>query len=126
VVAAKVIAVVDDEEDVRVSTRDLLRSCGARVLEFEAAEAFLAAPEAVDVDGLVTDFWMPGMDGAALLDELSRRGAAFPVVVISARDSGSTEAMVMGKGAVAFLRKPVDPDELVLVLERLGCLGGPG
>lgn len=120
--AAKVIAVVDDEEEVRVSTRDLLRSCGARVLAFDAAEAFLAAPEAANVDGLVTDYWMPGMNGAALLDELRRRGATFPVVVISARDSGSTQALVMGKGATVFLRKPVDPDELVLVLERLGCL----
>jgi FixJ family two-component response regulator len=121
-VSAKVIAVVDDEEEVRVSTRDLLRSCGAQVLAFDTAEAFLAAPEAADVDGLVTDYWMPGMNGAALLEELRRRGAIFPVVVISARDSGSTEALVMGKGAAAFLRKPVDPDELVIVLERLGCL----
>jgi FixJ family two-component response regulator len=122
---AKVIAVVDDEEEVRVSTRDLLRSCGAQVLVFDAAETFLAAPEAADIDGLVTDFRMPGMNAAALLDVLCQRGITFPVVVISALDSGSTQALVMDKGAAAFLRKPVDPDDLVMVLERLHCLGGP-
>ena len=122
---AKVIAVVDDEEEVRVSTRDLLRSCGAQVLVFDAAETFLAAPEAADIDGLVTDFRMPGMNAAALLDVLRQRGITFPVVVISAFDSGSTQAQVMDKGAAAFLRKPVDPDDLVMVLERLHCLAGP-
>ena len=71
----------------------------------------------------MTDFLMPGMDSAALLDELHRRGATFPVVVISVRESGSTEALVMGKGATAFLREPVDPDELVMVLMHLCCLG---
>ena len=122
---AKVIAVVDDEEEVRVSTRDLLRSCGAQVLVFDAAETFLAAPEAADIDGLVTDFRMPGMNAAALLDVLRQRGITFPVVVISAFDSGSTQAQVMDKGAAAFLRKPADPDDLVMILERLHCLGGP-
>jgi FixJ family two-component response regulator len=126
VVATKVIAVVDDEEEVRVSTRDLLRTYGARVLVFDAAEKFLAAAEAADIDGLVTDFRMPGMNGAALLDVLRQRGATFPVVVISARDSGSTQALVISKGAAAFLRKPVDPDELVMVLERLHCLAAQG
>ena len=121
----KVIAVVDDEADVRVSTRDLLRSYGAQVLAFDAAESFLASPEAARIDCLVTDFRMPGMNGAALLDALRQRGATFPVVVISALDSGATQAFVMSKGAAAFLRKPVDPDELVATLEHLNCLGGP-
>ena len=123
-VAAKVIAVVDDEEDVRVSTQDLLRSCGARVLVFDRAEAFLAAPEAAQLDGLVTDFRLPEMNGAALLDELRRRRVSYPVVFISALNSGLTETMVRDTGAAAYLGKPVDPDELIMVLERLHCLDG--
>ena len=122
VVTAKLIAVVDDEEDVRVSTQHLLRSCGARVLLFDCAEAFLAAPEGAYLDGLVTDFRMPGMNGADLLDQLRRRGFSYPVVFISALNSGLTEAMAMERGAAAYLRKPVDPDELIIVLERLHCL----
>jgi FixJ family two-component response regulator len=115
----RVIAVVDDEEEVRLSTRDLLRTYGVQVATFESAEAFLAAADLATVDILITDFKMPGMNAAGLLDALRERNASFPVVVMSALETEPTRALVMEKGASAFLPKPVDPDELTQVLEGL-------
>ncbi len=113
------IAIVDDEEEVRLSTRTLLRSYGIQALAFESAKSFLEGPDLSTVDCLITDVQMPGMDGAALLDALGERGARFPVIVISALDSEQTRAIVLAKGADAFLPKPVDPDDLMGWLERL-------
>lgn len=113
---------VDDDDEVRLSTQDHLRSYGARVVAFDSAEAFLRAPEAASVDALITDYWMPGRTGAELIEGLRLRGATMPAIVISACDSGSTEARVLARGAVRFLRKPVDPDELVGVLKQFDCL----
>ena len=115
----RVIAVVDDEEEVRLSTRDLLRSYGVRVPIFESAEHFLAGADLAEINVLITDFKMPGMNAGGLLEALHERGATFPVVVMSAFDPESTRAAVMEKGAAAFLPKPVDPDELTRVLENL-------
>ncbi len=115
----RVIAIVDDEEEVRLSTRNLLRSYGIEAMAFDSAESFLADPDLSKIGCLITDVHMPGMDGAALLDALGERGAAFPVIVMSALDSEPTRALVMGKGAGAFLPKPVDPDDLMKVLESL-------
>ena len=114
-----VIAVVDDEEEVRLSTRDLLRSYGVQVPVFESAEHFLAGADLAEINILITDYKMPGMNAAGLLDALHARGATFPVVVMSALDPESTRAAVMEKGAAAFLPKPVDPDELARVIENL-------
>ena len=115
----RVIAVVDDEEEVRLSTRDLLRSYGVQVSVFESAEHFLADADLAEINVLITDYKMPGMNAAGLLDVLHARGATFPVVVMSALDPELTRAAVMEKGAAAFLPKPVDPDELTRVLENL-------
>ena len=114
------IAVVDDDEGVRLSTRDLLRSFGARVAAFESAEHFLAAAaDLAKIDLLITDFKMPGTNATGLIEALRARGATFPVVVMSGVDSDSTRTAVMEKGAAAFLPKPVDPDELARLLEAL-------
>lgn len=115
-----VIAVVDDEEEVRLSTQDLLRSYGVQAPVFESAEHFLAGADLAEINVLITDFKMPGMNADGLLQALHARGATFPVVVMSALDPVSTRAAVMENGAAAFLPKPVDPDELTRVLESLG------
>jgi len=111
-----VIAIVDDEEEVRLSTRNLLRSYGVQALVFESAEAFLAGADLACIEGLVTDFRLPGMSGADLIEAVRARGASFPVVLISAHEVGPR---ILARRDVAFLHKPVDPDDL---MRRLGLL----
>jgi FixJ family two-component response regulator len=86
----KIIALVDDDESVRESLPDLLRSFGFRVQAFASANAFLRDAE-IDLLGcLVLDVAMPGMTGPQLQQELIRQKRAVPIVFITAHsDDGA-------------------------------------
>ena len=108
-----VICIVDDDVDVRASLENYLRSAGLQVRSFDSAEAFLASPERLGTDCLITDLHMPGIDGLALQEELNRLGRAFPVIVMTAFPTRGARDRSAALGAAAFLVKPVDPDMLL-------------
>jgi FixJ family two-component response regulator len=107
------IAVVDDESSVRRALDRLLRSAGFRVATFDSAEQFLALchPEAVSC--LVLDLQLDGMTGAELQLHLARTGAWVPTVIITAHDDPVARANAERHGAVAFLRKPFEDEDLI-------------
>ncbi len=110
------ICIVDDDDDVRSSLRNFLRSAGIEVRAFGSAEEFLASGERAGIDCLITDLHMEGMDGLALQKELNGRHRSFPVIVMTAFPTKETEEQSIRLGAAAYLVKPVDPD---LLLERV-------
>lgn len=110
------ICIVDDDDDVRSSLENYLRSAGVAVRTFGSAESFLASPDRLLADCLITDLHMPGMDGLALQQELNRIGRSFPVVVMTAFPTSLARAQSVSLGAAAFLAKPIDPD---LLLDRV-------
>lgn len=116
-----IVSIVDDDEGVRSSLENYLRSAGVEVRTFASAEAFLGSPERLGTACLITDLHMPGMDGLALQAELNRLGRAFPVIVMTAFPTDAARAESAGLGAAAFLAKPVDPDGL---LDRIGEILG--
>jgi FixJ family two-component response regulator len=103
------LAVVDDDDDVRVSLSRLLTAIGHDVRLFASAEDFEA--EAVSVDCLIVDIRLPGLSGLELRERMRNRRARVPVVFITgdgdrlARDIGSTVD-------TPLLTKPFDADEL--------------
>jgi two-component system, LuxR family, response regulator FixJ len=115
----KTIAIVDDEEEVRLSLGSLLRAHGHEIQAFESAGAFLKSTDLFACDCLVTDVHMPGTDGIQLLEILRARGGDLPVIVISALDPERTRARAIAAGADAYLSKPVDPNALWDGLQRL-------
>lgn len=110
------ICIVDDDDGVRSSLENYLRSAGVRVCTFGSAEGFLASTERTVTDCLITDLHMPGMDGLALQEELNRLGRTFPVIVMTAFPTVAAEERAVRLGAAAFLCKPIDPD---LLLDRV-------
>lgn len=112
------ISIVDDDREVRSSLTSLLRSAGYSVKSFEAAESFLAGGVG-DNACLLTDLNMPGMSGLDLQEELQRRGAAIPVILMTAFPTEEAKTRALRRGAAAFLTKPLDPD---LLLEKLHAL----
>lgn len=110
-----VISIVDDDGEVRGSLTSLLRSAGFRVRSFADATEFLAEGYS-DTSCIVTDVHMPEMSGLELQAELRRRGTDIPVIVMSAFPSEDARAQAIDRGAVIFLAKPLDPDQL---LQRL-------
>lgn len=109
----KIVSVVDDDESVRESLPDLLRSHGFDARPFESAEAFLASDDLRTSACLVLDVSMPGMSGPDLQAELVERGIGLGIVFITAHADATVEALVRRHGAVAFLLKPFTEDAVV-------------
>lgn len=119
------MAIIDDDEEVRLSMGGLLRSYGYESRAFDSAEAFLRSFDETAYACLITDVDMRGMDGIALLELLRSRRSVLPVIVISALDPARTRALAASTGANAFLAKPVDPDELLDWVRRLSAAEPP-
>lgn len=100
------VSVVDDDESVRESLPELLRSFGLEVQPFSSAEAFLASGNLDRTGCLILDVAMPGMSGVELQQELVRRGQAIPIVFITAHSVDRVSSRVLQRGAVACLVKP--------------------
>lgn len=110
------VFVIDDHGGIRKSLRYLMESAGLDVEVFECAEDFLHAYEPARPGCLVTDVYMPGMTGVELLEKLAGKGDFRPAILISGQGDIPTAVRAMKVGAVDFLEKPFEDDEL---LERV-------
>ncbi|OAN66537.1 response regulator [Sphingomonas sp. TDK1] len=112
------VAVVDDDEDVRLSLEMLVDSAGHAAVLFESADALLARDDLSGFDCFISDVQMPGTDGIQLARRLRAAGWA-PVILITAFASEDVERRALEAGASRFLAKPFDPDALYDELHSL-------
>lgn len=113
------IAVIDDDESVRQSLRELLRSADYLALTYESAEEFLDGLNGQHIDCMIVDVNLPGMSGVALVQTLAARGNTTPVVLITARDDPATLDLMRRLGGVPHLRKPFSDDALFSAISRM-------
>jgi DNA-binding NtrC family response regulator len=116
--ARPVVCVVDDDSLVRESVDGLLRAEGFHVDTFESAESFLGRPRPQPPACLIVDLALPGMSGLDLHRELTRTGMDFPVILLTAYGNVPTSVQAMRAGAVDFLTKPYDADDLLATVRR--------
>ncbi|WP_202302946.1 response regulator [Dryocola clanedunensis] len=109
------IAIVDDEPSVRSGLSNLLRSDGYSTVCFASAEALLADPGALtDAALLVIDIKLKGMSGFELFNHIKNHAAsAAPVIFISGHGDEQMQRYALDRGAAAFLRKPIDIEQLL-------------
>src|SRR2546425_9318781 len=107
------IAVVDDDESLRRSLKNFLRSVGFRVETFASAEEFLRSAERAHSDCLVLDLRMNGMSGLDHLRHLRAADDGISVVILTAHGDDETRLRCLQAGAVAFLVKPFHRDALL-------------
>jgi two-component system, LuxR family, response regulator FixJ len=110
------VFVVDDHGGIRKSLRFLIESAGLHTEGYASAEEFLGNYQPNRVGCLVLDVQMPGMTGLQLLEELAEHGDYRPAVVITGHADVTTAVRAMKAGAVDFLPKPFDDEDL---LERV-------
>lgn len=109
-----VVSIVDDDNAMRAALTDLLDAAGYRPQAFSSGEDFMASPDALSSDVVITDIQMKEMDGLALMARLREVAPKpLPVIIITARQDESLEASAIAQGCHAFLRKPFEPDALV-------------
>ncbi|MBP0496396.1 response regulator transcription factor [Pararoseomonas indoligenes] len=114
------IAIVDDDDSVRVALTSLARSAGLRARGYASADAFLAE-DLSPFDCVVSDIQMPRLSGFDLLQAVRARRAELPVILITAFPDDRVQQRAMRDGARFFLEKPCDPDLLVTrIAEAVG------
>src|SRR5262245_36886400 len=113
-----IVFVVDDDDDVRVSIAELLRSAGLRAEAFATAQEFLSRERGEGPSCLVLDLQIPGMDGLDVQRELARSGESMPIIFLTAHGDIRTTVKAMNSGAVEFLTKPFDDVNLLDVIHE--------
>jgi len=111
--AKPAVYVVDDEVDVLRALSRLLRSDGLAVHTFDDACAFVDLIEADSAGCVLLDLSMPELDGLAVQRLLAEKGCRLPVIFLSGNADSVASASAVQQGAVDFLSKPVDGEDLL-------------
>jgi FixJ family two-component response regulator len=112
------VAVIDDDKSARTSLARLIKTAGIEVISFSSAREFLEDPARNQVDCAVTDVRMPGFDGFALQETLAQTQPHLSLVFITGQGDVPMGIRAMKQGAVDFLEKPVDAEELLEAIRR--------
>lgn len=117
------ILLVEDSPEVSLSVREILASAGHTAEEAASGKGALKALKAGKFDAIVSDIWMPEMDGIALLKEIRGAGNDIPVVVISGGAPNApltyTAPLAATFGANVVVYKPFEKAELLKAIETV-------
>lgn len=112
------VVVVDDDRLIRTLVADSVADL-AQVEAVDSGEGALQVLREKPVDLVISDLTMPGMSGIELLDQVSRAHPGTEFVLLTANATVESAVGALRMGAADYLTKPVRPDELALVVERI-------
>ncbi|HVW75464.1 MAG TPA: response regulator [Rhizomicrobium sp.] len=112
------VFVVEDDEEVRISTRALLEASGYAVREFASAEDVLACGDLAAAGCIVLDHTLPGMSGLDLIRQLRADGFQIPAIMVSGNGKQLLQTAAKA-GVAAVLRKPLSAEALEEWLEAI-------
>jgi DNA-binding NtrC family response regulator len=113
------ILIVEDGRSQREMLRDFLISEGHRVMEAENGEAAIKSVLNSHFDLILLDYKMPGMDGLEVLKEVKRINHEIDVVIITAYGTIETAVEAIKVGAIDYITKPIELDELLILVDRV-------
>lgn len=117
------VAVVDDDEGIRNALYRLLRNAGLQAELHPSAQAFLDALQPEKLGCLLLDVRMPGMDGLALQQVLIERSVQIPLIFLTGQADVAMAVAAMRDGALDFVEKPFENDDLLRRVRRALALG---
>src|SRR6201992_3072849 len=115
------ILIADDDAVQRRLVENMAQKCGYEALVAEggdAAVAMLTAPDGPDIDAVVLDLVMPGLDGMGVLSKMREAGLSIPVIVQTAHGGIDNVVSAMRAGAHDFVVKPVGMERLQVSLRN--------
>jgi FixJ family two-component response regulator len=111
------ISIVDDDDSLRNSLDNLIRSVGFHALGFSSAEAFLSSNQAHDTACLILDMRLPGMNGLELQRQIVAANWRIPIIFITSHADGDAQARALEAGAVDYLYKPFREEQLLNAID---------
>ena len=111
------ISIVDDDDALRGSLENLIRSVGWGVQSFSSAETFLRSNQVHETSCLILDVRMRGMNGLELQRQLIAASSRTPIIFITAHEDEERRRQALEAGAVAFLHKPFYQEELLNAID---------
>jgi two-component system nitrogen regulation response regulator NtrX len=115
---SKRILIIDDEESIRESVAGILSDEGFKTLAVGSAEEGLRSLEEENIDLVLLDIWMPGMDGMEALPIIKEQFPHLPVVMVSGHGTIETAVQATKMGAYDFIEKPPSYDKIVLAIKN--------
>jgi FixJ family two-component response regulator len=115
--SAPTVFVIDDDADMRESIQGLLKAAGVRSESFETAEEFLRS-KCNEPGCLVLDVSLPGVSGLDLQRNLADAGVSIPIIFITGHGDIPMTVKAIKSGAVEFLTKPFDDQDLLDAIEQ--------
>ncbi|MFA6499310.1 MAG: response regulator, partial [Desulfurivibrionaceae bacterium] len=115
---AKTILIIDDEASIRESLSGILSDEGFQTLSAEDGQQGLALLEEEQVDLVLLDIWMPGLDGLEVLKRIKESQADLPVIMISGHGTIETAVQATKMGAYDFIEKPPSYDKIILSINN--------
>ncbi len=113
------ILVVDDDPRLMSSLSGLLRNDGYEVTEAEGGKAALKVIETETFDLAMLDLRMPGVDGFDVMEKLALAQPDCGAIVVSGESSFTAVSRALRRGALDYIRKPFDPEELLATVESV-------
>ena len=108
-----IIAVIDDDEEVREAIMELMRSHGLAAEAFSSGEEFLGSRQTGRTACVIADFNMIGMSGLDVHYHLLERGKAIPTILITAYPNDEVRARALSAGVICYLIKPFSEEHLI-------------
>jgi FixJ family two-component response regulator len=110
---SKFVAIVDDDESVRIAVQDLMQSAGVPAKAFASAEDFLNSGQQYQTACLIADVQIPGMSGLELQAKLNAQHCEIPTIFITALGDPEIRRQAVRSGAVELLSKPFSGQSLL-------------
>jgi len=114
------VAILDDDPSVRMALGRLLKSAEMVVDTYAESSHFFGSLALKTPDCLLLDFQMPGLSGLDVLKHLGQQSIHLPTIIMTAHDTIGIREACLSAGAIAYLRKPLDADQLIQMIQEVG------
>jgi two-component system NtrC family response regulator len=116
------VLIVDDEKNYPLILGAVLEEEGFEILTANSGKEALELLNSSEVDLVLTDMKMPGMDGMALLEKIKSKDADLPVIMMTAHGTVDKAVEAMQKGAYSYIQKPFDNERLILYVDKAASM----
>lgn len=107
------VAVVDDDMVIQELVKTAFYDTDFQVISYDDGESFLNDQEALNADLVFLDLMMPKVDGFKVMEEMQKRGASVPIIVLSALSQKETVLKARQYGVTRYMIKPIQPENVI-------------